>query len=110
MLCLALTQYSEEDKDLWLKPDVDATCEFMEFSSKFFNAMNLQESEEGLDEEKACVLKKISVYMRDVAIPSGVLVKSTGKSCSLLKSSPPGGNCLKSVPVLPCMIIDLILR
>ena len=59
----------------------------MEFSSKFFNAMNLQESEEGLDEEKASVLRKISIYMRDVAIPSGVLVKSTGKSCFLLNMS-----------------------
>ena len=56
-----------------LKPDVDATCEFMEFSSQFFNAMNLQESDaEGLDEETGSkVLKEISTYMRDVAMPSG---------------------------------------
>ena len=64
-----------------MKPDVDATCEFMEFSSKFFNAMNFQESEaEGLDEETGSkVLKEISTYMRDVAMPSGVLVKSTAQ-------------------------------
>ena len=69
----ALIHYSEEDKDLWLKPDVDATCEFMEFSSQFFNAMNLQESDaKGLDEETGSkVLKEISTYMRDVAMPSG---------------------------------------
>ena len=68
-----LSHYSEEDKDLWLKPDVDATCEFMEFSSQFFNAMNLQESDaKGLDEETGSkVLKEISTYMRDVAMPSG---------------------------------------
>ena len=49
----ALIQYAEEDKeDLWLKSDVEATCEFMEFSSKFFNSMNMQETDEGLDEEK----------------------------------------------------------
>ena len=68
-----LSHYSEEDKDLWLKPDVDATCEFMEFSSQFFNAMNLQECDaKGLDEETGSkVLKEISTYMRDVAMPSG---------------------------------------
>ena len=57
--------------DLWLKTDVDATCEFMEFSSRFFNAMNIQESDEGLDEEKVNDLKEIATYMRDVAMPSG---------------------------------------
>ena len=75
----ALIHYSEEDKDLWLKPDVEATCEFMEFSSKFFNSMNMQETDEGLDEEKCQILKEISSYMRNVAIPSGVLVKSTAQ-------------------------------
>ena len=73
---MALSHYSEEDKDLWLKPDVDATCEFMEFSSQFFNAMNLQESDaKGLDEETGSkVLKEISTYMRDVAMPSGKFI------------------------------------
>ena len=59
VLCLALTQYSEEDKDLWLKPDVEATCEFMEFSSKFFNAMNLQESEESSESDSSSIMLRI---------------------------------------------------
>lgn len=65
----------ENNEDLWPTSDVSATIEFMENSALFFDLMSSQ----NLDENSQNLMMKIATYMRNVAIPSGVLVKTTGQ-------------------------------
>ena len=73
---------------MWPKQDVEATCEFMEQSSKFFEILNLSFEDHQksntkdvskLDQEKCRQLQEVAQYMRNVAMPCGVLVKSTAQ-------------------------------
>ena len=73
---------------MWPKHDVEATCEFMEQSSKFFEILNVSFEDHQksntkdvskLDQEKCRQLQEVAQYMRNVAMPCGVLVKSTAQ-------------------------------
>ena len=76
----ALLDYASNDTDdLWPKNDIEATCEFMENSSHFFEVMNMQDGQIGVNEAKCNQLLEVATYMRNIAIPCGVLVKSTAQ-------------------------------
>ena len=68
---------------MWPKNDVEATCQFMEQSSKFFEILNINLDDNGpidkMDHEKCKQLQEVAQYMRNVAAPFGVLVKSTAQ-------------------------------
>jgi hypothetical protein len=81
----ALRYYSEADPEMWPVSDVEATCVFMENSRKFFDIMNINENAaagptiDKLDNVKCNLLLETGTYFRSVALPCGVLVKSTAQ-------------------------------
>ena len=62
---------------MWPKNDVKATCEFLKNSSIFLKFMNDYSIDNLKDLE---IMIEIAKYFRNVAMPSGVVVKSTGQA------------------------------
>ena len=72
----ALRYYSNKDADMWPKNDIQATCDFMQNTSTFLKFM----SESLITNFKTIeTIEETAKYFKNVAIPSGVLVKSTGQ-------------------------------
>ena len=61
---------------MWPKNDIQATCDFMQNTSTFLKFM----SESLITNFKTIVIiEETAKYFKNVAVPSGVLVKSTGQ-------------------------------
>ena len=72
----ALKYYSNKDADMWPKNDIQATCDFMQNTSTFLKFM----SESLITNFKTIeIIEETAKYFKNIAIPSGVLVKSTGQ-------------------------------
>lgn len=78
----ALKFYSDENKDLWPSDDINATCDFLDHMRQFLFIMNIhqEKSDDQIDQDKCDKLQDCAKYVRNIAIPSGVLVKSTGQA------------------------------
>ena len=61
---------------MWPKNDIQATCDFMQNTSTFLKFM----SESLITNFKTIeIIEETAKYFKNVAVPSGVLVKSTGQ-------------------------------
>ena len=78
----ALKFYSDENKDLWPSDDIKATCDFLDFMRQFLSILNIHQvsDDDQIDQDRCDKLQECAKYVRNVAIPSGVLVKSTGQA------------------------------
>ena len=79
----ALKFHADENKDMWPKEDVDATCDFLDHIRYFLTVLNIHQGSNNqaqIDQDKCLKLQECAKYVRNIAIPSGVLVKSTGQA------------------------------